>query len=148
MLNSLSIIVKIFIRTGVSFNQINLYFYFDFLLVKTRITREPNRISRKVGTKIAMLYCDAEYEKELKSLDVTFQWLLNGKPFVSNERVYLERRLEGPQRLLFLKDLQLSDAGEYGCRVFTKEKDTRIIISEDRKIGAVYVIGLLKIYGS
>lgn len=110
--------------------------------MKTIITHEPAKLYRKVGTKITQLFCDAEYEKDLKKLNVIFQWLLNGKPFVSNERVFLEKRLSGPQRLLFLNNLQLTDAGEYGCRVYVEEKETGTVISEDQKTGAVYVIGL------
>ena len=111
--------------------------------MKTRITHEPAKLYRKVGTKIAQLFCDAEYEKDLKTLNVVFQWLLNGKPFVSNERVFLEKRVvPGPQRILFLEDLKLEDAGEYGCRVYVEEKESGTVISEDQKTGAVYVIGL------
>ena len=91
------------------------------------------------------MFCDAEYEQELKSLEFQFQWFFNDKLFVSNDRVYLERRLKGPQRLLFFTDLQLSDAGKYACRVFTKEIESGNIVSEDRKVGAVYVIGILSL---
>ncbi|XP_066919336.1 fibronectin type III domain-containing protein-like [Clytia hemisphaerica] len=109
-------------------------------VVKTKITNAPATLKTKVGTKMLELYCNAVYETQL--LDVKFQWLRKGKPFESNDRVYLERRLEGPKRVLFLTDIEMSDAGEYKCRVFTHVKgDEGNIISEDVKTGSVAVIG-------
>ena len=37
-----------------------------------------------------------------------------------NNRVYLEDRVLGPPRLLYITDLLIQDAGNYSCRASTK----------------------------
>lgn len=109
-----------------------------YAVVETVITKKPASLTKKVGTKMAQLYCDAVYEK--KYLKGTFQWLRNGQPFTSSKNVYLENRLTGPKRIMFFKDIPMSAAGGYTCRVYAEDSSRRII-SEDTAVGSITVIG-------
>lgn len=85
---------------------------------------------------MAQLFCDATYDSTLK---VTFEWWKDGEMLKNTDRVYKEKKLLGPSRILFFKPLQKEDAGSYTCRVYTMDGTFRV--SEDGKVGSVAVEG-------
>lgn len=108
--------------------------------MKTVITKAPVEVLKlKVGNS-AVLFCDATYEKE--KLEPSFTWLKNDAAFVASGTVALEKRLTPPSRVMFFNNVKLLDGGEYGCWVYTKDKSSGVIVSEDRKNSKVIVIGM------
>lgn len=103
---------------------------------KTVITHPPANISYLDGHVMAQLFCDATYDSNLK---VSFEWLKDGEMLKNTDRVYKEKKLSGPSRILFFKPLLKKDAGSYTCRVYTM--DGTFNVSEDKKVGTVTVEG-------
>lgn len=103
--------------------------------MRTKITQPPANLIRKEGDKFVQLYCNAEYEKEL--LQVTFQWLRNGEEFQAK----VMERLVGQSRMLVFDELSMSDGAQYRCRVYTKDENTNLIVSEDSADGSLTVLG-------
>ena len=85
---------------------------------------------------MAQLFCDATYDSTLK---VSFEWLKDGEMWNNTDRVYKEKKLSGPSRILFFKPLLKEDAGSYACRVYTM--DGTFEVSRDEKVGSVTVEG-------
>ena len=85
---------------------------------------------------MAQLFCDATHDSALK---VTFEWWKDGELLKNTDRVYKEKKLSGPSRILFFKPLQKEDVGSYACHVYTM--DGTFTVSEDIKVGSVAVEG-------
>ena len=58
----------------------------------------------------------------------------------SSDNIYLEKRFTGPPRILKIRKLSAETAGDYKCRVYTKERSpsTRVV-SSDEKTGSLKV---------
>lgn len=85
---------------------------------------------------MAQLFCDVTYDSTLK---VSFEWRKDGEILKTTDRVYKEKKLSGPSRILFFKPLLKEDAGSYACRVYTM--DGTFEVSRDEKVGSVTVEG-------
>ena len=100
-----------------------------------------NRVFRE-HTPLAQLLCDAVYEP---SLAVHFEWYRNNEKFQQkDDRVYLERRVNGPSRILYFKEILETDAATYLCRVLNM--DGNKVISTDEANATIAVICKLTLY--
>ena len=73
-----------------------------------------------------MLYCGATYDSRL---ELWIDWYKGGVKMAKfDDRVYLESRVMGPPRVLYIHDFRITDRNIYSCHAFTEIDD---VVSED-----------------
>lgn len=102
----------------------------------TVITIGPDKFSFHEGT-TANLFCDATYDT---TLDVTFQWLKDGKLVKYDDRVKLKHGFNWKTTGLQINNLLVGNVGSYTCRVFTKDEKTFKSMAE--KTGSITMLSM------